>query len=168
MQDLDEALRLVDAAGYTVTDDRRLVEYYAKHENRLSRLLARAKGGDQKAVNQLMRTMGARPGHIPYSRPLSEFALLMAAQARGWDAMTQDEREAAWGTMTPEQRRAKLRELMKKHGDNKSAAGREVGITHTRVAQLLRKEKELAAPIRTKSNTGPFGLPLPTRGKASR
>lgn len=167
MQNLDEALRLVDAAGYTVTDDRRLVEYYAKHENRLSRLLSRAKDGDQQAANQLLKMMSA-PGHIPYSRPLSEFAELIAIKARGWDAMTEDEKKAAWGTMMPEQRRAKIRELVKKHGGNKSAAGREVGITHTRVAQLLRKEKELAAPIRTKSNTGPFGLPLPTRGKASR
>ena len=163
MQDLTEALRLVDAAGYTVTDDRRLVEYYAKHENRLSRLLSRAKDGDQQAANQLLKMMSA-PGHIPYSRPLSEFAELIAIKARGWDAMTQDEREAAWNAMTPEQRRAKAPELVKKHNGNKSAAGREVGITHTRIAQLLEgQSKESEAP-----HTGPFGLPLPTRGKASR
>ena len=79
MQDLDEALRLVDAAGYTVTDDRRLVEYYAKHENRLSRLLGRAKNRDWLAAEQLLKMMMVT-GHIPYSRPLSEFAELIAVQ----------------------------------------------------------------------------------------
>ncbi|MHB1351987.1 MAG: hypothetical protein ACYC5S_07220 [Thiobacillus sp.] len=159
MQDLDEALRLVDAAGYTVTDDRRLVEYYAKHENRLSSLLGRAKNGDQQAANQLLKMMSA-PGHIPYSRPLSEFAELLAIKARGWDAMTQDEREAAWNAMTPEQRRVKMRELLIKHNGKKTPAGREVGISHTRVAQLLPElkgqRKKLEAPLTTK-----HGLPIP-------
>lgn len=87
MQDLDEALRLVEAAGYTVTDDRVLTAYYVKQENRLSRLLGRAKNGDWRAAEQLLKMMRA-PGHIPYSRPLSEFAELIAVQLLSRKPMT--------------------------------------------------------------------------------
>ncbi len=79
MQDVDEALRVVEAAGYTVTDDRFLATYYAKQENRLSRLLGRAKNGDWLAAEELLKKMMVS-GHIPYSRPLSEFAELIAMQ----------------------------------------------------------------------------------------
>lgn len=89
--------------------------------------------------------------------------------AVSWGAMTEDEKKAAWGAMTPKQRRAKAPDLVKKHGGNKSAAGREVGISGKRIAQLLKENiKELEAPLPTKSNTGPFGLPQPKQGKASR
>ncbi|MHB0973342.1 MAG: hypothetical protein ACYC0P_03770 [Thiobacillus sp.] len=77
MQDLGEALRLVEAAGYTVTDDRVLTAYYAKRADRLSRLLARAKSGDWLAAEEMLKLMMA-PGHIPYSGPLSEFTELIA------------------------------------------------------------------------------------------
>lgn len=76
---LDEALRLVEAAGYTVTDDRILVAYYSKRADRLSRLLARAKSGDWLAAEEMLKLMMA-PGHIPYSGPLSEFVELIAVQ----------------------------------------------------------------------------------------
>lgn len=79
MQNLDEALRIVEAAGYTVTDDRILVAYYAKRADRLSHLLARAKSGDWLAAEEMLKMMMA-PGHIPYSGPLSEFVELIAVR----------------------------------------------------------------------------------------
>lgn len=83
-----------------------------------------------------------------------------------WDAMADDEKKEAWSAMTPERRQAKAAELVKKHSGNKSAAGREVGISGKRIAQLLKKSN-LEAPLPVKSNTGPFGLPQPKRSKAS-
>lgn len=85
-----------------------------------------------------------------------------------WDAMTEDEKKAAWDAMAPEQRRAKAPDLVKKYRGNKTAAGREVGISGKRIAQLLEENiKELEAPLPTKSNTGPFGLSQPKQRKAT-
>lgn len=88
-----------------------------------------------------------------------------------WDAMTSGEKKAAWKAMAPSQRRDKANELVKKYQGNKSAAGREVGVTGKWIAMLLddaKKKSELEAPPSTKSNSGPFGLPQPKQGKASR
>lgn len=88
-----------------------------------------------------------------------------------WGAMTKDEKKAAWDAMAPAQRRDKANELVKKHQGNRTAAGREVGITGKRIAMLLneaKKKSELEAPPSTKSNSGPFGLPQTKQGKASR
>lgn len=93
------------------------------------------------------------------------------ASAASWDAMIYEERKTAWGALTPVEKRTKARELVKKHNGNKSAAGREVGITGKRIAMLLIDDVEkgdMEPPLPTNSNSGPFGLPQPKHGKASR
>lgn len=70
---LSDAIALVESAGYTVSDDRRLNEYYREQSGRLSELVDDAMVGDWVGAEDLLRLMKAAPGHIPYSQPLTKF-----------------------------------------------------------------------------------------------
>ena len=86
-----------------------------------------------------------------------------------WDSMTPEQKKAAWDAMDPLSRREKAVELVKKHKGNKAAAGREVGVTGKRIAQLLAElEDQPEVPLPVNRYTVAAGLAKPKRGKASR
>lgn len=86
-----------------------------------------------------------------------------------WGSLTPEQKKAAWNAMDPEARRAKATELVKKHSGDKTAAGREVGITRNRIAQLLREtEGQAEAPLPVNKWTQAAGMTTTKRGKASR
>lgn len=74
---LDEALDMVEAAGYTVTDDRRLVDHYQRQEKIFRTLLKRATKGDWTAAEYLIKRIRGYTTHLPYSPSLSEFVDLL-------------------------------------------------------------------------------------------
>lgn len=76
---IDEALEIVEKAGYTVVRDRDLRDYYAKNEKRLSNLLRKAKAGDWIAAEALLKAV-TTSDHIHYSRSLSEFIKYITLQ----------------------------------------------------------------------------------------
>jgi len=74
INEIEEALRIVENAGFTVIDDRRLRAYYKQHETRLEVLVSRAIAGDPFAGEELLRRyIGSRPVHIAYSASLIKF-----------------------------------------------------------------------------------------------
>lgn len=86
-----------------------------------------------------------------------------------WEAMTLEQKRAAWNVMSAQTRREKAAELVRKHGGNKTAAGAEVGITGNRMGQLLKEtEGQPEAPLPVNKWTQAAGLAKPKRGKASR
>lgn len=69
-------------------------------------------------------------------------------------------------TETPEQYRARVQSVLDEHNGNKSAAGRELGITRQRVSQLT-TAKASSGKVRQVANTAndPFGQAQQTREK---
>jgi len=94
---------------------------------------------------------------------------VIEAQA-GWDAMNQEQKRAVWDAMGVQTRREKAAELVKRHGGNKTAAGREVGISGIRIGQLLKllkvAEVRPEAPLPVNKWTQAAGLATSTRSKA--
>ncbi|MDO9234269.1 MAG: hypothetical protein Q7U15_12355 [Methylotenera sp.] len=88
MVNIDEALRIVEAAGYTVTDDKRLHDYYAKQNDRLNTLLDRANKGDWVAAENLLKSVSIAPMHICYSTPLMDFMVLITKSLLSRKAIT--------------------------------------------------------------------------------
>lgn len=98
-----------------------------------------------------------------------------ATPSIAWDAMTPEQKIAAWKDMEAPMRRAKALELFREFGTYE-AAGREVGVTGKRISQLVLEAEEAEAatkpkskkpPLPAKSRTGPFGLSQPKRFKTS-
>lgn len=77
MNEIEEALRIVEAAGFTVIDDRQTRAYYRQHEPRLEALLERAKDGDPLAAEKLFSYLEIHPGHIAYSASLMKFMVFI-------------------------------------------------------------------------------------------
>lgn len=71
--EIEEALKIVEGAGFTVIDDRRLRAYYKLQELRLEALVNRAIAGDTVAGEDLLRHIGNRPDLIAYSASLIKF-----------------------------------------------------------------------------------------------
>lgn len=91
--------------------------------------------------------------------------------APSWENLSADGKRATWQAMSPEQRRAKARELVERHGGNRAAAGAEVGITGNRIGQLLKEtepEGESEAPLPINKYTAALGLSKPAPCKPSR
>ncbi|WP_124704090.1 hypothetical protein [Sulfuriferula multivorans] len=77
MNEIEDALRIVEAAGFTVIDDRQTSAYYRQHEPRLEALLERAKEGDPLAAEKLLSYLELRPRHIAYSASLTKFMVFI-------------------------------------------------------------------------------------------
>lgn len=88
MSEIEKALKIVEAAGFTVTDDRRLRAYYQLHESRLDALLTRAIEGDPLAAEKLLKHIGSSPGQIAYSSALVKFVSFIATALLSEKAIT--------------------------------------------------------------------------------
>jgi hypothetical protein len=87
-----------------------------------------------------------------------------------WDTLTLEEKKASWDAMTPDGRREKAHELVKKHDGNKTRAAAEVGISPQAFRRYIEEAKpeETEAPLPVNMWTQTLGLVKPKRGKASR
>ncbi len=93
-----------------------------------------------------------------------------------WSLLSEEDKKTAWKVMSPAERRDKALDLVKKHNGNKTAAGKEAGVSRNRIAELIRAV-EPAGPATGRAPSGkrkppfrssPFGLPEPKPRKASR
>jgi hypothetical protein len=60
-----------------------------------------------------------------------------------WEQKTLEQKKASWNALSPEGRFVKADELTKKHHGNKTAAGREVGVTGNRNGQILKEQAKV-------------------------
>lgn len=80
MTDLDEAIAIVEAAGYTVTNERMLLAYYQSREKHNRILFRRAEKGDWLAAESLIQH-STRALHRLHSPALQDFVLLVLSRA---------------------------------------------------------------------------------------
>ena len=88
LDNLEEALRIVEDAGFTVVDDRRLVEHYHRRERYFRTLLRRSSKGDWLAASVLIKHIRGCATHLPYSPALRDFVDLLMRLALSQKTIT--------------------------------------------------------------------------------